>query len=382
MRRRAGLLLVVAFTASGCFVHGSHDAVRPEPVGRWRALPPPPLPATARALGLSTGREVVYLGGDRRPCPPRVSCDAAELDPQGPGRSGMTRQAAAYDVRTGTWRRLAPAPAYVDADTEAAYAAGRIIVDTAGGWFVYDLGHDTWTAFRSRWARNYGLSPVGDVIFGESRDLSRVVAYDARARRWTTYPRDTLRPRLGEATVSGTPSGPVLAGYDKSRPYDIHRGSPAIADVWDHGRWRRLPPSGQMERGWTWTGKRLVDPTRGFQDRGDEYTWPRAYPFGGILDPGAGRWQPLPTVLERAPQGWVTTSSGWPGPPNGSGWFATDGRVYDDRTGDAWPLPRPAGAPEVYASAVWVDGRLVAFGGASYSGQHLTLGSGAWIYTP
>jgi hypothetical protein len=57
--------------------------------------------------------------------------------------------------------------------------------------------------------------------------------------------------------------------------------------------------------------------------------------------------------------------------------------VYDDDTGAAWLLPRPAGSPEYFASGVWAGNRLVVLGGADFHGQHQTgVSRRAWIYTP
>jgi len=257
-------------------------------------------------------------------------------------------------------------------------------VRTSRGWFSYSVRQNTWSPFHARWANGYVLSTAGDVIYGQTRTGARAIAYDARTSRWTTYPADPIRPRLGGVTVSATPSGPVLGGFDTSKPYDIHQGSPAIVDVWDGHAWRRLPQTGQMERGWVWTGRRLVDPTIGYQDRGDEYRWPKAYPYGGILDPASGAWTPLPETLEgQGRGGWNVVAEGWPASVGGGDWFVVDGRVYDDGTGRAWLLPRPQGAPASYAEAVWAGGRLIAFGGADYSGQRLTgVTNRAWLYTP
>ncbi|HEX4472792.1 MAG TPA: hypothetical protein VH085_12550, partial [Nocardioides sp.] len=97
----------------------------------------------------------------------------------------------------------------------------------------------------------------------------------------------------------------------------------------------------------------------------------------------SGAWSPLPDLLEHSRAGWQVVSQGWPGSVGGGDWFVVDGRVYDDETGKAWPLPRPSGAPASYTEAVWADGRLVAFGGADYSGQKLTsVTAHAWLYTP
>jgi hypothetical protein len=374
----AVLAVGVAGSLAGTRDHADGPAA---PRGLWREIPAPPLSPRALALGVWTGRDVIYLGGERRPCSPGVSCDAAMTNAQAARAYGWLEDGAAYDVASGTWRRIAPAPDYVESGSEAAFAAGHLFVDTNRGWYAYDVRRDRWSDFSTRWLQGYAVSAVNDLVYGQTA-AGKVAAYDARSGRWTTYPEDTIRPRLGGATVSGTPSGPVLGGYDASTPYNIHHGSPTLVDVWDGQAWRRLPQTGQMERGFVWTGRRLVNPSVGEQDRGDEFTWDRAYPYGGTLDPAAGTWQPLPPALEQAAVGWDVSTTGYPAAPGG-GWFVEGGRVYDDDTGRAWPLPRPEGAPRVYSSAVWADGRVVAFGGASYSGQRLLSASNhAWIYTP
>lgn len=388
VRRRVGagaaVAAVIAIGIAGSLVgHDDRADVPSGQVGHWRELPAPPLSPRALALGVSTGREIIYLGGERRPCAPVVSCDLAMTPSQAARYYGFLRDGAAYDLASGTWRRIASAPGFVESGDEAAFAAGQLFVDTSRGWFAYDVRGDTWSPFHARWREGYGVSPVGDRIAGQTGS-GRAIVYDARHAAWKVYPADHLRPRLGGLEVSGTPSGPVLGGYDTSRPYDIHQGSPALVDVWNGHAWHRLPQTGQMERGFVWTGRRLVDPAVGAQDRGDEYTWPRAYPYGGTLDPTTGSWQALPATLEQLPAGgWDVTTSGYPAASGGEGWFVVDGRVYDDNTGRAWLLPRPTGAPADYTSAVWSGGTLVAFGGAAYSGQRLIgTTNRAWIYTP
>lgn len=383
-RRRLAAVVVAALVAGGTLLATGRVAVGPaHDTGHWRELPAPPLSPRALALAVSTGREIIYLGGERRPCAPIVSCDAAMTASQAARAYGYLRDGAAYDLASGTWRKITGAPGFLESGSEAAFAAGHLYVDTSRGWFDYDVRTDSWSRFESRWCNGCEVSPVGDRIYGRTGS-GRAIVYDVHHAQWTSYPADRIQPRLGGATVSGTPSGPVLAGYDTSKPYDIHHGSPTLVDVWDGHAWRRLPQTGQLERGFVWTGRRLVDPNVGAQDHGDEYTWDRAYPFGGILDPAVGTWQPLPAALEHQPSGgWDVRTSGYPAAAGGEGWFVVDGYVYNDNTGRAWLLPRPAGALSDYASAVWSGGHLIAFGGAEYAGQRLEkVSDRAWLYTP
>lgn len=377
VRRRAaaGVAAAVVVTAgvAGIVVSGSPHAGGPSgQVGHWRELPTPPLSARENAVVAWTGQEVVVVGGDRVPCgPPRGTCHGHAL-----------RDGAAYDVTSGTWHRIAPAPDGLLSVVGAVVVDGRLVV---GGsqWAAYDPTADRWTVIPTGQGVSDPMSALDGSVYAFQR--GRVVVYDAGTRAWSTLPADPNRPRLTQKTVTATNAGPVVTGYtfDTSRSIDPSTPALALADVWDGTSWKRLPPSDQLGISFSWTGQRMVDPNpsveHGYSDGhgGVIEDWGREVPTGGTLDPATGSWGRLPAALTGDPEGWDLTASG-------GTWFAIAGQVYDDSTGRAETLPRPAGAPDRFSTAAWADGRLVAFGGADVSqgssGQDLT--NRAWIYTP
>lgn len=357
--------------------------------GTWQPLPPPPVSPRADALAVWTGREALFLGGAARPCPPYISCDA-QLTPSGAAKLyGLRYDGAAYDPATHAWRRLAPAPLALDAGTEAAYAGGHLLaVDVHGRTWDYDVANDRWSRFDARWDVRNGLSAAGGRVYGQTRydrPGGHVVAYDPATSTWSRYPADRLRPRLNGFVVATT-NGPALVGVYASRLAYHRLPSTAVVDGWSGQAWRRLPLTGQLDREYTWTGRRLVDPVQGTRYHGGPDAWPHRYPEGGALDLATGVWSPLPASWQAAEVRYGRPTPGWDVEvPHGVAgpWFVVNGSVYDDDTGSAWLLPRPAGAPAYFTSAVWADGRLVALGGASFRDQHETGVSGrAWIYTP
>jgi hypothetical protein len=263
----------------------------------------------------------------------------------------------------------------VDQGYPAAYAGGHAFVLTSRGWAAYDVTADTWSKFDPPWDDHDGISALGSAIYGLSR--GQVIAYNASTGQLTHYPADRVKPRMGGVSVTGTPAGPVLAGYDIARP----NSHPAVVDAWDGQGWRRLPPTGQASWVLTWTGRRLVSATPGIH--GPEHPAARR-PWGGIIDPTTGSWSPLPDALTYPDtSGWDVVSDDWNPATHRGSWFVTNGLVYDDSTGRVWPLPRPDGGPDSLASAVWADGQLIVLGGADFEGQMVTgLSNAAWIYIP
>src|SRR5262249_46242931 len=129
------------------------------------------------ATAVWTGRELVVLGGDTCLDAGAGNCPVdAEL-----------QRGAAYDPRTGAWRRIAPAPALLTgAGTVVRVGETVVVVDpqAQGGTLSYDPDTDTWrtlsagspssagypTAFRND-VVTFALGP-GDVIRAERVDLA------------------------------------------------------------------------------------------------------------------------------------------------------------------------------------------------------------------
>jgi hypothetical protein len=383
---------VLALGVAGLVVRSSLDsgstAAALQLRGTWRELPAPPLSPRAGALAVWTGREAVFLGGETRTCPPCITCDIPLSVGEETRRYGEMHDGAAYNLASGTWRRLAPVPTRVGLRS-AWYAGGRVLVfDDRGRWWSYDVTADSWTAFRPRWDDRSGVSAAGSRIYGLSsydRPGGHVVAYDPATASWSRYPVDRLRPRLDGYPLA-TSRGPVLVGSYASRTPYHHLPSTMVVDVWSGRAWQRLPLTPQLDRAPVWTGHRLVDPVQGTRYHGGPDAWPHRYPEGGVLDPTTGRWSALPAAWQAAEVRYGTPAPGWDVDTSDGAEeprLVVDGAVYDDETRSAWLLPRPSDAPEYFASGVWAGRRLVVFGGADFNGQHQTGVSGrAWIYTP
>jgi hypothetical protein len=361
--------VVVAAGVAGMVVSGApHADVPSGGVGHWRELPTPPLSPRADALSVWTGTEVLVLGGDPRPCPPNADSCAVR---------GALRDGAAYDPTTDTWHRIAPAPDGLLSVVGAVVVDGRLVV---GGsrWSTYDPIADRWTTIPTADGTSDPMAALGGSVYALRR--GRVVVYDDAAGSWSTVPADPNRPALTQKTLTATSAGPVLTGYtfDTHHPVDMSTPPLALADVWDGTAWKRLPPSHRLGISFSWTGERMVDPNPYVEKAGGAHGWAQDVPTGGTLDPTTGTWGRLPAALTSVEPGWRDVSA------SGGPWFAFGGRVYDDSTGRVETLPRPDGAPDVFSTAAWADGRLVVFGGADATPGATAdaLTNRAWIFTP
>jgi hypothetical protein len=376
MRNRRRLLAGAAAAAVSVAVGGSlvgtgRVAVGPSHgQGAWRELPAPPLSPRADAVSVWTGREVIVLGGDSDPCPPNADCQSAPRE---------LRDGAAYDPATGAWRAIPPSPVPVGPGDRLVAADGVAVLrhwrPHGSSWFTYEPDHN-------RWSRIGGVpTGVGDLPSAIGPRVyapvgRRVAVYDVKRFRWALLPPDRNRPALAQRRVTATAEGPVVTGFDATRPNDGRSPSIVLADVWDGSRWRRLPATGQVGNDeWFWTGSRMVDPHPGTLDGGSVDGWGRAYPVGGVLDPATGRWSRLPAEFVDDADGWGVNASG-------GRWVATYGQLYDTDTGRVTALARPDGAPDDGVTASWAGDRLLAFGGATYGGEGSTVTDQAWLYTP
>ncbi|HEX2074490.1 MAG TPA: META domain-containing protein [Geodermatophilus sp.] len=368
------VLLAASLLLAGCADAGGNPGAPGSPSGTWRELPPAPVSPRLGAVTAWTGSEVLFLGGDvGPPCPPNVACDR-EPD--------AVRDGAAFDPARGSWRRTADAP------LPLAYAPrvvlGDVVVLLTGGQLLsYDASDDAWTTHEP---------PEGALdAVGLGTDGSRIVIargerragdppdqlYDLATRAWTPVPEDPLGPAFDRVYV-GTPAGLVLTGKELVPDPGVEP-TPVRAAVLDPGSlsWTRLPDSEQVGGWrWTWTGRRMVDPTPGGVDGGETNAYGRTYPLGGVLDPATGTWGPLP----RAPEPFT---GGWPVEAPGGPVTAVEGWLYDDREESWTRLPAPENGPAQPGSAVWAGEVLVVLGGVVHEDDGgASLSAGAWRYDP
>ena len=185
----------------------------------------------------------------------------------------------------------------------------------------------------------------------------RALARPCRAIRWGADIRArsfawTGRELVQIACASASPvDGPCLL---RAAAYDFGTGA-----------WRRLPDAAIQYSGvWAAAGGVIVNPTLGTSDGGETNGWGRAYPNGGILDPAAGTWSPLPDPPSASH--WEAAGVLW---ADGAAYFADAGFVLDVPSGTWLEVPR-RGA-EVSGETVVSAGRdLFVFGGARFTPAH------------
>jgi len=200
--------------------------------------------------------------------------------------------------------------------------------------------------------------------------------YDPGTRRWSTLPADPIGPAF-DRMITSIPTGLVLTAHELVDNPGAERPSVVLAARFDRttGTWTRLPDSDQLGGwAWTWTGRRMVDPSLGGADGGKVGNYGRVIPFGGVLNPTTGRW----SRLGHAPAG---PGDGWPVAALGGRFAAVGGWTYDDGSESWAEVPRPKGAPAEPGAAVWAGDRLVVIGGVHTDRGYTTkaLSPHAWI---
>lgn len=344
--------------------------------GRWTRLPESPLspreaPATAH-VPTDDGDLVVFVGGyTGPPCPPNADCVIPEDTTASDG--------AAYNLDSGTWQPIAPAPRPVAAYSSTAVIDETLYVLTDNQVLSWDAKRDTWAVLhpptKPQWANLVADNHAGQprLVLAAASDENGTLpdlVYDPADGTWSQLPANPLRPSFDRLLIS-TPSGLVLT----AKPIGPDGGpeDPALvhAAVLAPGAstWQPVP-SGRDQLGgwhWTWTGQRLVDPTPGGADGGHVNNFGRTIPYGGALDPTPGDWQPL----RGTPQEFT---GGWPVEALGGRYNAVQGWIYDDGDagrGSSWTrVTRPDGAPDEPGRGVWIGNVLIVSGGADWDGPH------------
>jgi hypothetical protein len=201
---------------------GSDQPVTAHPYPPWQQLAAPPLSVRTHALGVRVGHRLLVLGG------------------RGAGGTAL-RDGAAYDVRTGSWRRVRT-PVYVTDRDRAAAAAGVVILrhlrtGRPASWWRYDTRHDVWSRMRLLRPSPSVPSAFGSEVYALSG--RHVMVYSVQLDRWTPLPADPLRPAPRKRTVTASSAGTVVTGY-------VGHPSRLVSHRWDGVSWHRLgavPPS-------------------------------------------------------------------------------------------------------------------------------------------
>lgn len=349
----------------------------------WQRMPDAPLTPRANAVMVSTGTEVLVIGGqDTNPCPPGADCLVGRI----------RRDGAALDLATGTWRAIAPAPIPVGGGRVVVAGGGVYLYawpststtgKTPGGLLHYDIATDRWRRPEVPVGENDGLAVIGDrlliyTMFAEHGRIHDRILDETGVRE---LPPDPLAPSSGRSLVSVGDDRVVLL----ARPLDASSGArPSFVRAAEldltTGKWRLLPKS-HVVGGWQWwlTDGLLVAPETGVVDGGKVDGWGRAYPEGGIFDPDTRRWLRLPV----APPPHVGL---WHGPAAGGPELlvVAGAGVLDPGSGSWTRLPEPVPSLVDGRSAVWTakGERLVAFGGVIQSRRKLAFTAQTWMWQP
>ena len=208
------LAVACAAVVGAVLLSGSDQPVTARSYPHWQELPPPPLAPRIHALGVPAGHRVLVLGGFL---------------------AGVAvRNGAAYDLRTGIWRRLHTPVSFSDRD-RAVVAAGVVVVrhrtSSGASWWTYDVGDMAWSRLREVPAHLSVPSAFGSEVYAVSG--RRVAVYSVQLGRWTTRPIDPRRQALRNATVAASRDGTVVTGHPVGHPQRL------VADRWDGLRWRR-----------------------------------------------------------------------------------------------------------------------------------------------
>jgi hypothetical protein len=353
--------------------------------GSWKRLPDPPLSPREHAHGIWTGHEALIFGGSDAPPTPPNADGPAETRPR-------LRDGAAFNPRTRSWRRIAPAPIGIELFSPATVAGRSVYVavprnpgvrHTRMDLLAYRLHTDSWDRLPSPPRRNYSVIGVAGRLLAAGPERGPVplslFMLGRRERHWRELPRPPFRGALVWNGHRLVVIGSDPAARDYRNPPLARAATLKLGD----GAWRRLPDSDYVLSGGAWirVGLRLVSPALG--SGGTRYPYGR--PYGGILDPERGIWSELPNVPQPSKDGGTEFGTGvltrtWlvGGLPS---------LLVLDMTRDDWVrvprLWRDRTAPLGY-TAVNTRRKLLVFGGARWNRLHPEgeLLNGAWLWTP
>lgn len=395
---RALTTLLAAALAAGAVGCGQErqGAVSGESPADWIPVSDVPLSPRAGALGAWTGSETLLLGGsDARPCPAGADCEPPDVPP--------LRDGAAFDPSTRTWRAIADAPQGFS-DAEGLVLGGVAYVWASGyegrpsaspAFLAYDIERDEWEELPMPSGNPYrSIAAAGDklIAFSTSDEVHVVpdLVFDPATKAWSPLPDDPLPPSFDRSMAWDGEELVLFAKRLLSQP-NGRDPSLALAAALDlkSGQWRRLPDSETLDQyattaRWFESDGVLVNPAPGGSDGGEVNGWGRTYPYGGVLDAGAGEWSSLPE-----PPAGASSSPGAYGAglmdSDEAHYFATQGWILDATT-DRWieipPLEPVAASSGTTVTRAGKD--MLVFGGALYhdEGGEGELSSQAWTWSP
>jgi hypothetical protein len=379
------LLLPLAALVALSVACGGDDAETdagdpPSDEGGWQRLSDSPLSPRTDAATVWTGEEVLVLGGhSREVCSRGGDCFTADPPDLADG--------AAYDREAGTWRPIADAPRPLGftsravADDAVYFFDGNV---EPASLLRYDLATDSWssveTPFQDPAWWSIAEVPSGLVAYiGSEEAIERpMFLLDAATGKWSEVPPDPLSPGF-DRWVTATGDGFVLTDHEMPAAGDFVTRAAAykVAD----GAWERLADGDVgTSLGFVALSGLVVNPALPMTDMAGD-----VHAMGGILDPAADAWRPLPAAPSDTSPGMGVVSS------DDAYYGLADGYVLDVEAARWVEVPslqgerRPDGSTTTDRRAVTAAGRdLFVFGGTRWSDDGMdgeVLGD-AWLWTP
>ncbi|MGH2722012.1 MAG: hypothetical protein ACRDJO_10480, partial [Actinomycetota bacterium] len=328
------------------------------------------------------GDELLVVGGDTWACPPNASC-APPQDP--PFRDG-----AAFNPRTGAWRRIADAPVPL-ASAATAVVRGTVYLRVPGipgqplhtsAFLGYSVQDDAWVELP--WPdpsdHVHTLTSTGERVVAVSASDEQAErpdwVFDPGTATWSPLPDDPL-PAAFDRRIVSTGGRLVLFGKEIAA-LGAPRPPPTLAAVFDvaSARWQRLPDGPVTDSlDWFAEGETLVNPSLDVGDGDPD----RARRHGGVLDLVSGAWAPLPDP----PAGKRQQAAGVRGDRRVE-FFRYRGPLLDLPSGSWQEVPSLHEGGEVEGRTVVTAGRdLFVSGGVGWSGRGdgVLLREG-WLWSP
>ena len=243
-------------------LHGDGIAYNPR-TNRWRSLPPAPIPPTAQATAVWTGRELIIWGGF-----------------DNIGVTHLTAAGAAYDPSTNAWRMIAASPLAPRSSPVSVWTGREMIV--LGGYPL--VRNNTLTVYRD--------AAAYDPATNTWRDLAPLPAPPGHDLQYPIPVWTDSQLLLWWPWVHQEPKG---AGYTESLGIDFFRYTP------EGDRWDLAPPDPSQPATIGepfWTGQNVVTttvpPYKGVAGRTSKPLIPSQR-----YDPASGTWTALPGGPER-----------------------------------------------------------------------------------
>lgn len=333
--------------------------VTPRAYGQWTKIAPSPLSPRWEALGVwADGRYLILGGHSDFMCGPAARC----VSPT------WLNDGALYDPVTDRWTPITPLPLTVSYERPVTLGASVYLLiweeETGSSTLMrYDTERDAWSTYPAP----PGTS--GELVATDSR-LLVVSSTD----EWGVVPDQAFDPETG--TFTELPEDPLGPSFDRTAVWIGDRlllgardlvdnpgsGKPALVRLAeldsDLTSWRELGTTEILGSAARYASGRVVWPELGSADGGQVNNWGRHYDYGGIYDPDADSWTPLPTPPSGGPLPGTAIVA--------SGLVEVGGHLLNPVTLEWTTVPALPAGERVGATTIGGDENVLVWGGGSY----------------